>query len=353
MTGQARALPAEQNKSLTRYRNRVLVGFGFGFVVVIGVMLASDMSRLVDLAMKFPWALLLVAMGLRVFNWALRFIKWHYYLHVVGVKDFAPVDSAALFVSGFTLSISPGKVAELLKSFVLRHITGAPVAATMPVVAAERLSDGVAVLILAAISTLALSAGEFWPVIVVCSVLMVTGLAVLQFRALSLWLLDRLVALPLVNRFARPVRDFYESSYALFRWRPLAVAVTLGTVANFTDGVGVYLILRGVGMPASQELFFQAMLIISMSVVAGSLSALPGGLGAADLSIGILMQEMVGLGAATAGFVTLLARFIQLWFGVIVGLVVALVFRKRLFPSSLEETIQAEEARRAQMRKAA
>ncbi|MBN1286199.1 MAG: flippase-like domain-containing protein [Anaerolineae bacterium] len=337
---------------MQKYRNQILTGLGFGFIVVIAIILLNDVRALADAAMAFPWALMLLPLALRVTNWALRFIKWHYYLHVVGVHDFAPVDSAALFVSGFTLSVSPGKAAELLKSFVLKNMTGAPVTETMPVVAAERLSDGVAVLLLAAISIVALAAGEFWPVILASAAALTAGLVVLQYRPLSLWLLDQLIKLPLVRRFAEPVRALYESSYALFRLKPLVIAAALGAVANFTDGIGVYLILLGVGCPPSQELFFQALLIISLSVVAGSLSGLPGGLGAADLSIGFLMQRLVGLDAAAAAFVTLVARFVQLWFGVIVGMGVAFVFRRRLFPPSLAQVIAAAEAHHGDMENA-
>jgi uncharacterized protein (TIRG00374 family) len=330
-----------------KYRNRVLAGVGFGFLVVIAILLLSDIRALAELAVAFPWPIMLPALGLRAFNWFLRFIKWHYYLGVVGVRDFRRVDSAALFISGFTLAVSPGKLAELLKSFVLKNMTGAPVASTLPVVAAERLSDGVAVLLLAALSAAGLSAGEFWPLIVVSLALLATGVIVLQVRPLSLWLLAQLARVPVVRRFAAPLRALYESGYALCRLKPLVVAVSLGTVANFTDGIGVYLILLGLGLPPSAALFSQALLIISLSVVAGSLSTLPGGLGAADLSIGYLMRAMVGLSASAAGFVTLLARFIQLWFGVIVGLGVAFLFRRRLFPPALEAVIAEEEARAA------
>lgn len=332
---------------MQKYRNQILASLGLGFVVIIAIVLLNDIRALAELARAFPWALMLLPLGLRMLNWMLRFIKWHYYLHVVGVRDIGLLDSAALFVSGFTLAVSPGKSAELLKSFILKNMTGAPVAETMPVIAAERLSDGVAVLLLAAISIVALSAAEFWPAILTSAAAMTAGLVLLQYRPASLWLLKQLVRLPLVRRFAEPVYVLYESSYALFRPKSLLIAVTLGTIANFTDGVGVYFILLGVGQAPAQTLFFQALLIISLSVVAGSVSGLPGGLGAADLSIGFLMQNLTGLDPPTAAFVTLLARFVQLWFGVIVGLGTAALCRRRLFPPSLERVIEVEEQQRA------
>ncbi len=321
---------------MKKYRNRIVLGMVLGFGVIAATMLLSDVSQLARQAVAFPWAIMIPVLGLRVLNWVLRFVKWHFYLHIVGVRGLARKDSAAIFVSGFVLSLSPGKVAEVLKSLVIKALTGTPAAATLPVVAAERLSDGLAVLILLAISIGMLSAVEYWPVVIVSLLLMALLIVVLQVRPLCLWLLERAVRLPLIRWLARPLYDFYASSYEIVRWRSLFVAVGLGTVANFLDGVGVYLILLGLGLPVSEITLFQALLVISLSVVVGSVSALPGGLGAADLSIGVTLQLVAGLGVAEAGFATLLARFAQLWWGVLVGMGVGFVFRDRLLLESLE-----------------
>lgn len=328
-----------------RYRNRILVGLALGFGVIVVTMLLSDLGDLLAQAVVFPWLIMVPVLALRVANWVLRFFKWHFYLHVVGVRDIRVDDSAAVFVSGFVLSLSPGKVAEVLKSVVLKHLTGVPIATTLPVIAAERLSDGLAVLILLALAIGALSADQYWPVVLVSTLLLAALVALLQRRSLCLWLLDRVADLPVIRRFAGPLRGFYESSYAIVRWRSLGVAVGLGMVANLLDGVGVYLILVGIGLPATTELFFQALLVISLSVVVGSLSALPGGLGAADLSIGVTLRLVVGLDVAQAGFVTLMARFVQLWWGVMVGMGIGFVYRHRLLPSEGEwSTIIVDEA---------
>lgn len=326
---------------MRQYRNKILIGLALGFGVMAVTMLLSDVSKLAEQAVAFPWLIMVPVLALRVMNWGLRFIKWHYYLHVVGVDNLRRDDSAAVFVSGFVLALSPGKVAEVLKSIFIKGLTGTPVAQTLPVVGAERLSDGVAVLVLLAGSIGMLSANEYWPVVVIALVVIGLLVLVLQYRTLCLWLLDRAATLPLIRRIADPMRSFYASSYEIVRWKNLGVAVGLGTVANFLDGVGVYLILTGLGRPATLETFFQALLVISLSVVVGSLSALPGGLGAADFSIGVTLRAIVGLDAAAAGFATLLARFVQLWWGVLVGMLVGVVYRRRLLPPELEEELDS------------
>lgn len=328
---------------MKRYWRGIIIGLALGFGVVVATMLLSDLGALAQQALDFPWLLMIPALALRVANWALRFAKWHFYLHVVGVRNIRLDDSAAVFVSGFVLALSPGKAAEALKSVVLKGLTGAAIARTLPVVAAERLSDGLAVIILLAVSVGALAAEAYWPVVFGSLAALGLLIVVLQMRPVCLWLLDGAGRLPLVRRLAGALRDFYASSYEIVRWRNLLIAVGLGTIANFLDGVGVYLILVGLGQPAGVTTFFQALMVISLSVVVGSLSALPGGLGAADLSIGVTLRTVIGLEAPVAGLATLLARFVQLWWGVIVGMIVGFLYRRRLLNAQVEADLTRRE----------
>lgn len=73
---------------------------------------------------------------------------------------------------------------------------------------------------------------------------------------------------------------------------------------------------------------------------------MPGSIGASDLTITGTLQHLIGLSLPQAGFVTLVARFVQLWFGVLVGAVVAwaarslwLISRPLPSPALLESTV--------------
>lgn len=331
---------------MQKYHRLIITGIVFGLLAFIAVTLIGDVGQISRYAQAFPWWLMIPVLALRVLNWTLRFFKWHFYLNLVGVRGVSVRDSAAIFVTGFPLSASPGKAAEVLKSFILKNLYGAPVAATLPVVAAERLSDGVAILLLTAWAILSLSGvAQYWPVVLISTVLMGGLIALFQFRRLALAVLDRLSALPVIGKYAHAFEMFYESSYKIALLPNIALAAGLGTVANVLDGVGVFLILVGLGQPATPETFFQALLAISLSVIAGSVSGSPGGIGASDLTIGGVLVTVVGLSRAEAGFATLLARFVQLWWGVLVGSIVAFLYRKRLFPPSIERVIAEEEGR--------
>ena len=324
---------------MRKYQRLMAIGLGLGLLAFIAVTLLSDVQNLFKYALVFPWLIMIPVLLLRLVNWAIRFGKWHFYLRLVGVRGISIRDSAATFISGLAMAASPGKAAELLKCFIVRNLTGTPVATTIPVIAAERLTDGVAVLLLMIWSIAELARPEYVPVALGSLAIIAVGVIVISIRPLCLRLLAITARIPVVGRYTESFRRFYDSSFQIVQPKNLAFAIGAGLCGNFLDGIGVFLILVALGRPLSAETFFQGLLAISFSVVTGSVSGSPGGIGASDLTITGILQKVAGLSLAEAGFATLLARFVQLWWGVLVGLLVAFVFRKRLFPPSLEATI--------------
>jgi uncharacterized protein (TIRG00374 family) len=216
--------------------------------------------------------------------------------------------------------VTPGKVGEALKGVWLNAKTGVPVARALTVVLAERVSDGLAVLILSTLGVIAYPA--YWPAFATVLALMVVAIVLSQIRPLALWLLHLAGRLPLVHRAAPHLHAFYEGTYALFRPGPLAAAVSLGTVAWFGEGLAFYLVLVGLGVAGGWETLSFAVFILSFSTVVGAVSALPGGLGAAEASIAGMLTLLMALPGELSASATLLIRFATLWFGVALGLTV-------------------------------
>src|SRR5258708_12292344 len=108
----------------------------------------GDVPQMVGALARFRWAYLPAILALPLFNYICRFFKWQYYLKRLKI-DVPWVKSFLIFISGLSMAITPGKVGELLKSYLLKRSTGAPISHTSPVIMAERLSDGIAMLLLA------------------------------------------------------------------------------------------------------------------------------------------------------------------------------------------------------------
>jgi uncharacterized protein (TIRG00374 family) len=301
-------------------RRRLLAGLAFGFLVVVGLTLISDIRQVGDHLAAFRWLLLPLVLGGTLFNYTLRFLKWHFYLGQIGVRNLRWQRSLKLFVAGFPLAVTPGKVGEALKAVWLNQEVSVPFARGVTVVLAERISDGLAVLALSTFGVI--SYPRYWPAFASVLVFLLLIVLVSQVRPLALWILGQLVRLPLIGRLSMHLLEFYEGAYALFRPRVTLIAVTLGTIAWFGEGLGFYLVLLGLGASSGINTLSIAVFTLAFSTVIGAVSALPGGLGAAELSITGMLALLLGLDGGTAAAGTLIIRFATLWFGVGLGLLV-------------------------------
>jgi uncharacterized protein (TIRG00374 family) len=324
-------------------RSKILVGVILGLAVLVGLFLYTDLREARAYLGRFPLHLVAALLGLALFNYAVRWIKWHYYLNIIGVEAISYLDSAAVFVSGFVLALSPGKVAELLKSAVLKGMTGTPITRSAPIIVAERATDGLAMLILGAIGFggMLASASDsqaalmgYLPAYLTILGFLIAGIVIIQIQPLCLWLLERMKSVPLVKRISQPLAELYESSLELFRPVPLLAAIALGIISWSGECFAFFLILRGMGLEPGWLLLWQATFVFASASIIGAVSGLPGGLGAAEVSIAGMVQLLI-LGHEDAGFAgtaTIISRLSTLWFAVILGLTTAVLFQRRLFP---------------------
>src|SRR5829696_9762272 len=196
-------------------RGRLLVGLILGVVVVVALSVYADFTKMVEVLRDFEWALLPFVLLFTMFNYVLRFYKWDVYLRMIGATGVSKTDSALIFTSGFAMAMTPGKVGELLKSYLLKQVRGTPIATSAPIVMAERLTDGLAMLVLASVGLVLFDYGT--PILVAIAIFAVAFLVIFQNRALF----DRLLAvgerLPFVSKGVHHFHAFYDSSFVLFR----------------------------------------------------------------------------------------------------------------------------------------
>ncbi len=299
---------------------RLVPGLIFGFLVFLGLSLLGDLRQVGADMLAFRWQIYPLVLLLTLFNYLLRGFKFHFYLRQIGARDIPLRHSFRLFVAGFPLAVTPGKVGEVLKGLWIQQKTGQSAARGIAVVVAERISDGLAVLALSTLGVVAYP--RYWPGFAFILAFLLGAVIVSQIRPVALFLLDSSERLPLVKRFVPMLREFYLGSFSLFRPLPTLVAVGLGTVSWLGEGLGFYLILVGLGISAGLQTLSLAIFILAFSTVIGAASALPGGLGAAEASIAGMLVLLLGLPAGTAAAATLLIRFATLWFGVSLGLIV-------------------------------
>lgn len=320
----------QSRRVLMSFAPRVAIGLVLAVVVVSLLALFGDVRELGAVLRAFSWWLVLPVLGLTIWNYALRFVKWQLYLRQLDVVGLSPPTSALIYLSGFALSITPGKVGELIKSVWLRRLTGAPVDRTAAIVAAERITDAFALLILAGIGATQFTFGRTLLVIAAVGGLFVIGL-IYQRRFLE-ELLERAEGRRFVGRIVTPAVAFLDASRVLLRPRLLAGAVALGVLSWAGECVAFWLVLGGLDLQLTGHLLLVATFVLAISSIAGALSLLPGGLGVADASVAGMLLLLVTDDRMTRGVAaaaTLLIRFATLWFAVLLGaLALALLQRQ-------------------------
>jgi uncharacterized protein (TIRG00374 family) len=308
---------------MNRLFRRLLIGLAIGVgvyaigTIVIGV---DELSR--SLASWQFW-LFAPVLGLTLGNYALRYAKWAYYLRCLELK--VPTRrNLTIFLGGLSMVVTPGKVGELLKAYLLREAQGVPMAQTAPVVIAERLTDLIALLLLMSTGVMTWRRGLVPMAIVGGAVLLL--LVVVSSRTLSLPLVRFAGRLPGLSKIADKLEAFYESSARLLRPGPLFVAVTLSVISWFFECLGTYLILGG--FPNTQVSLLLSTFVYAASTVGGLPT--PGGLGLTDGGMVGLLTYLGKVSKGVAAAATLLVRLCTLWFAVVVGVIALLIFRREV-----------------------
>jgi glycosyltransferase 2 family protein len=297
-------------------------------LVLAALAIYADLQALSHALVVFNWWMLVPVLGLTAVSLATRFLKWHYYLRTLGIHNVTPANSGAIFLSNYLLILTPGKVGGLLKSYFLKRSNDVPVARSLPIVLAERLTDGVAMVMMTTVALALYPAA--WPVVAAVLLGLVLVVGVVQARPLALWLLTQGGRLPVVGRFTPALHQLYQSAWELFRLPPLLIGIALGTLARSTEGIALYFVLLGLGVASSGLLLEQSIFIAALSNIVGVLVMMPGGLGGTEGSMAGLLDYFAGLAPGPATAATLLARFGSLWIPAFLGLA-AIVAKRRLF----------------------
>ncbi|WP_049935921.1 lysylphosphatidylglycerol synthase transmembrane domain-containing protein [Haloplanus natans] len=291
-----------------------------GLAVTLALSVYAEFDSLIRALSGFDWWLLPVVLGLTLLNQLLRFVKWEYLLRRIDVR-LPPVTSLGIFGSGLIMILTPGKLGEVWKSWLIRDVTGSPVSATLPVVATERITDLLGVV---TISTLGVVAFDYSPVFLLVVLLPVLGgIGFLQYERGCLRLITALEGIPVVCRRIDDVRTLYLSSQDLLRPRPLAVTTLLSTVSWGMECFALWVVLSGFGAEVRVTV---AAFVFAVSSILGALSLLPGGLGVTEGSMtGLLL--LFDVPRVTAVSATLITRAATLWFSAGLALLVYVTFQ--------------------------
>ena len=252
-----------------------------------------------------------VVLSLSLVNYGLRFVRWQLYLSAMD----HPVPhwhSLQIYLAGFTLTTTPGKAGEALRGVLLKR-WGVPYPTSLAAFLSERLSDLFAVVLLTLLGLTIYPAAH--PLIAIGAAGGLVVFMLVSNRA-ALGRLGRLVqgstsAAVLLRHSIHVLLQASRCHTPLL----VVIATALSLVAWAAEAFAFSLILRWMGVEVSLAF---AVFVYAISMLAGALSFMPGGLGSAEaIMISLLVWQNAPTSDAVAA--TVLVRLATLWFAVGIG----------------------------------
>ena len=302
-----------------RWRDLAILGGLIAFVLVGFASLASatgwDQTWAALRALS-PVALV-VLLALSLVNYLARGLRWHLFARELGLPT-TLVQDLRHFLGGFAMSVTPGRLGELVRMRWIGRETGWRFDRTAPLALVDRAADLAAMAALIALSV-AFSATGLTGAVPVAILAFAAAFAATRpslLRAIA-GTGHRVTGKRLPRLFAR-LRRAALSLDAFSRPSALVVAGVLGTLGWLAEGYAFHLLLGWMG---AEVPFWRAVGIFVFATLAGGLTGAPGGLGGAEAAM-VALLALDGVPVETALPATLVIRVTTLWFALGVGLLV-------------------------------
>ncbi len=304
-------------------QKKILIGIILAALIYLGFSLYVDFEKLIEAFSLFDFKYFPLILLLSFLNYYIRFERWEYYLRIIGIKLPRRV-SFSIFVGGMIMSITPGKVGELLKSYLLKEYNQTSVHVSAPVILVERLGDFISLLIVAMFGAVYFGIGG--EIVLITLIIFGAFLFGLSYRPFAEPIIHFISKLKFLNKFSEKILVAYDHSYKLLRPFPLFSMLILASVAWGFEALGLYFILKIFHTDVS---FFWSLFVYSFSTIIGGLLLLPGGIGPTEGSLTfLLVRSKISLNIAFVS--TFLIRVATLWFAIFLGIFGLLYFQRKV-----------------------
>ena len=309
------------------YRNFLLAVVSM-VVLYIVFLIVSDFNVIHEKIFDFKTDYLPIILLLAPLSWFIVFFRWHLLLknsNIIIPKK----ENFKIYMAGFAMSVTPGKVGELIKSQFLKSKYGVSRKNTLPIIISEYFYHMVGVL---AVSILGVYYFEFsLYVIILTSALIITTLTIISSETFFKKFLNLISKRNFLKKYVSPISDSHIILKKSTRGKIFIISSGLSIAFWLTEVLIVYFVFLSFNILNFE--FFKIAAIYTTSLILGMLSFLPMGVGVVEGSLaGFLNYE--GIDISIALTLVILIRIFTRWYGVVVGLIFMKLiggFSKNLF----------------------
>lgn len=284
----------------------------FMLIYIATLLFVVNEDYVLKVVKQIPLTLFFWVLLLSILSYLLRFSRWYYFLSPLEPSIYLQ-KHLLIYFSGFTLTTTPGKAGETIRSLFLAPL-GIRYHQSLAAFFSERLLDVVAVLTLS-IFLFAWAFPEYQQWVLLSAVFIMILFLLVRSRLIQI-LMEKFLrhkSKVLLIAFQGQVSKFLSN-------RSLLIALPLSLIAWTAQGYGLYLIVEAFGFDVSPLLIIG---IYNISILAGAISFMPGGIGATEAAISVLLIS-IGMDASLAVVASIVCRGMTLWVAIGIGILAIL-----------------------------
>lgn len=291
------------------------------FFIIIGVIVVyalfvifSDASLLIEKFRHFDSKYLFAIIPLVLLSYLIRGMRWNMLLKSLDI-NITVKQSLEIYFAGLAFGITPAKIGEVVKSYILKKNHSQPISKTAPIVFVERYYDLVGIILISLIGIWFVNLEKI--MIILLFIGAVSILVLSQRRSLVESILKKISTIPILKKYLVNILSTFDSIHVLLRPRIYTKGIAYSILAWGIESLAVYMIFQGFKI----ELDFPiVVLIFTLSTIIGGLSMLPGGIGVTEGGmLGLLL--LYNIDYTVAFGLVLMVRVFTLWFSVIIGII--------------------------------
>ncbi len=286
----------------------------FSAIIYLGFALAAGKESLLNASATLGGTGWLLILSCSFISYLLRFLRWQYYIRCLG-HHLPSLLHFIYYLAGFALTTTPAKAGETIRSLYLKN-HDVPFKHSLASFFCERFQDLIIVTLLASLALL--NFDEYRYFVFLCALTLLILLSAMRSQKLPQFLryLGSILRISKLERMLEYLAKLLESAQALLQLPRLYSGLLLGLLAWSVQGLAFYFILTTLGSPLPLTM---TLAIYAISLLAGALSFIPGGIGATEAVMYLLLSQ-AGVDHSLALVIPIISRVSTLWFAVVLGL---------------------------------
>ncbi len=297
-----------------KIKKNIIVSIIISIIIYLSLAIWGNIDTVISTLSSFQWKFFPLILIIIYITFLLKFLKWQYYLRLSKVK-IKTSDSFQIFMATLTMSVTPGKMGELIKPYMVKNLVGTSTSTTIPIVFAERVTEFFSLIFLVALGVDVVNNGIV--ILIIMLLIFIILVIIILNKRISNWIISKISNIHYLNKYIVPLKISLEQSRTFLKVKPFSLMFLLSLIVWIIEAYAFYLVLNNFSI---NVLYVESLFTYLFSVFIGSVSFLPAGLGVTDGSITYMLSNN-GVSKELSISSALIIRIATLWFSLLVGLI--------------------------------